>query len=116
MYLEFTQLYHRGCPSNVEEFEPYILQSFVLVALIGIMILCLRYQGIHGGRSIIPSFLQPARYDYFVKYDPERVALELGPMVNEASPDVASAYRVKRTRIYKPNSCSPLPHMSRKPV
>ena len=71
------QLYYRGCPLNAEEFEPYVIQSLGLVGLLTILLLALRYQSVHGGRALLPSFILPAKYDYFVKFDPSKVALEL---------------------------------------
>ena len=68
-----SQLYHRGCPLNVEEFEPYIPQCAVLVSLVLLQILVLRHQSMNGARSILPECLLPPKYQYFVKLNPEKL-------------------------------------------
>lgn len=50
-------------------------ESLGLLGFVAILMLALRYQSIHGGRSILPSFFKPSRYDYFVKFNPETVVL-----------------------------------------
>lgn len=66
-------LYHRGCPMNVEEFQPYVPQSVIFLVLIFCQIFILRYQSLNGSRSILPTFFLPNRYEYFVKYDADRL-------------------------------------------
>jgi hypothetical protein len=78
----------------VEEFEPYYTQTYVLVGLVCLMMYCLRYQSIHGGRSILPGFMQPAKYNYFIKFDPEKIALKSRMSMSDQSREVYQ-YKVR---------------------
>lgn len=62
----FKKLYYRFCPYNVEEFQPRYYESIFLIGSLVGQILLIRGQIRFGVRFLIPAFLTPPKYNYFV--------------------------------------------------
>lgn len=70
--------YHKACPENLLDFEPFYEIILASASLLAFQIVLIRFQVNYGPYSIIPEIclcLQSQRFSYFVKKPPRKLTI-----------------------------------------